>query len=414
MHRISSQFNNNGTQNSLRSQEVRQAQLNKQINTETKIGSLRDDPIAAGHLVRYQSYKVRVDQYEKNAQTLSDQYKVREGYINQNLQIMQRVRELAVQGANGTYTKDDLANMSVEVNELLKEMIQNANAVGPDGNTLFGGTKTKGVAFDVIMGNVPGASAPMITDVNYKGNVGTNNIEVDENAFLTVDNSGNKIFWAEPQALMGQRDLTAWQATADSVFTVDGIDVSIKRGDNIYAVAAKINDSGATVKASIDPVTNGLNLNTTDSHQIWLEDKNGNVLETIGMIKDSSQQPPYNIGNSVKVSGGSLFDSVIAFRDALLAGNQEVIGSRVLGSLDQGLSNITTRLAKVGSDYERAENNIQRSSNNSLNATQLVSREGDVDITEALTDLKMLEYVNKATLSNAGKMYSSSLLDYMR
>lgn len=62
---------------------------------------------------------------------------VREGYINQNLQIMHRVRELAITGANGTYTGDDLKNMAVEVNELLKEMIQNANAVGPDGNTLL-------------------------------------------------------------------------------------------------------------------------------------------------------------------------------------------------------------------------------------------------------------------------------------
>jgi len=414
MHRISSQFNNTSTQGYLRSQEVRQSQLNKSINSQTKIGSLRDDPIAAGHLVRYQSYKTRVDQFEKNAQTISDQYEVREGYINQNLQIMQRIRELAVQGANGTYTKDDLANISVEVDELLKELVQNANAVGPDGNTLFGGTKTKGIAFDVVMGNVPGATSPLITEVNYKGNVGTNQVEVDENAFLTLDNSGNKIFWAEPQSLMGQRDLTAWQATSDSTISVDGIDVAIKRGDNIYAVAAKINESGATVKASIDPVSNGLDLHSTDSHQIWLEDKSGNVLETIGMIKDPSQQPPYNIGNSVKVSGGSLFDTVMALRDALLSGDQEAIGSRVLGSLDQGLSNLTTRLAKIGSDYERAQNNIQRSSNNSLNALQLVSREGDVDITEAITDLKMLEYVNKATLSNAGKMYSSSLLDYMR
>ena len=46
--------------------------------------------------------------------------------------------------------------------------------------------------------------------------------------------------------------------------------------------------------------------------------------------------------------------------------------------------------------------------------TQLVSREGDIDISEAILNLKALEMVNQATLSNAGKMYSSTLLDYMR
>lgn len=414
MTRISSQINNSDTQYHLRRQEVNSNRLSNQIGNQSRISSLRDDPIAAGHLVRYQSYQGRVERFEKNAQTLADQFNVREGYINQNLQIMQRVRELAVGGASGTYTPDDLKNMATEVNELLKELVQNANAVGPDGNTLFSGTRTKGVAFDVVMGNVPGANEALIENVRYNGNVGINKVEVDENAYLEVDSSGNKTFWAEPQRLMGQRDLSSWQALEDGVIGIDGVDVKVSSGDNVYALAAKINDSGVAVKAEIDPVTGGLNLTTTDSHQIWLEDKSGSSLSDIGMIKDKSQLPPYNIGNGVRVSGGSLFDSVIALRDAMLRGDNESIGGRVLGTIDQGISNLTTRLAKSGSDYERAVNNIERSKTNNLNVTALVSREGDIDITKAIKDMKMMEYVNQATLSNAGKMYSSTLLDYMR
>lgn len=414
MTRISSQINNSDTQYHLRRQEVNSNRLSNQIGSQSRISSLRDDPIAAGHLVRYQSYQGRVERFEKNAQTLADQFNVREGYINQNLQIMQRVRELAVGGASGTYTPDDLKNMATEVNELLKELVQNANAVGPDGNTLFSGTRTKGVAFDVVMGNVPGANEALIENVRYNGNVGINKVEVDENAYLEVDSSGNKTFWAEPQRLMGQRDLSSWQALEDGVIGIDGVEVKVSSGDNVYALAAKINDSGVAVKAEIDPVTGGLNLTTTDSHQIWLEDKSGSSLSDIGMIKDKSQLPPYNIGNGVRVSGGSIFDSVIALRDAMLRGDNESIGGRVLGTIDQGISNLTTRLAKSGSDYERAVNNIERSKTNNLNVTALVSREGDIDITKAITDMKMMEYVNQATLSNAGKMYSSTLLDYMR
>ena len=121
--RISSQMNNTDTQYYLRKQEVRQNKLNNQVGSQNRIGSLRDDPIAVGHLVRYQSYLSRVNQFEKNAQTLADNFKVSEGYVNSNLQILQRVRELAVNGANGTNSKEDLKNMATEVNELLKEMI---------------------------------------------------------------------------------------------------------------------------------------------------------------------------------------------------------------------------------------------------------------------------------------------------
>ena len=414
MNRISSQFNNTNTQYFLRQQEVKEALKNKQIGTQSRITALRDDPIAAGHLVRYQSFLSRVNVFEKNAQTLSDNFQVREGYINQNLQIMQRVRELAVQGANGLNTPDDLKNMAVEVDELLKELIQNANAVGPDGNALFAGTRNNVTPFEISMGDVDGAGEPLITSVAYNGNIAINKVEVDENAYLDVDYSGNKIFWAEPQVYMGMRDLSSWQANEDSVIAVDGVEIQINRGDNVYALAAKINDAGVAVKASIDPLSRGLNLRTTDAHQMWLVDKNGTVLEDIGMIKDKSQLPPYNIGNSVSVSGGSLFDTVIALRDAMYSGDHEVIGGRVLGTIDEGMNNLTARLAKSGSDYERAQNNIQRSSLNNLNVTNLVSREGDIDMSEAITDLKMMDYVHQATLSNVGRMYSSTLLDYLR
>src|SRR5574344_483478 len=408
MHRISSQMNNTDTQYNLRSQEVRQAKINNQVGTQSKITSLRDDPIAAGHLVRYQSYLSRVNQFEKNAQTLADQFQVREGYVNQNLQIMQRVRELAVNGANGINTPDDLKNMASEVNELLKEMIQNANAVGPDGNALFAGTNSKQQPFDVSMGSVNGSTEPLIEEVRYNGNIGSNKIEVDENAFLTANNSGTKTFWAEKQQLISSRNASAWQAKADSTISSDGVDVSVNAGDNVYALAAKINDSGAAVKASIDPVTSGLNFETTDSHQMWLEDTNGTVLNDLGVIKDGSQRPPYNIGDGVRLSGGSLFDSVIALRDAMLKGDNETIGGRVLASLDEGLNSLNASLSQIGSNYERAQNNIKRGETNNLNVTQLISREGDIDLTTAITDMKMLDYVNQATLSNAGKIYSNS------
>lgn len=414
MTRISSQMNNNNTQSSLRLQESRLNHANNQIGSQHRIQSLRDDPIAAGHLVRYQSYLGRVKQFEKNALTLSDQFQVREGYMTDSLDIMQRVRELAVTGANGIYNKEDLSNMATEVDELLKALIQNANAVSADGNSIFAGTNTKATAFDIEMGNVEGSGVPLIQNVRYNGNIDVNLVEVDEGKYLQNDNAGIKTFWAENQQIFGGRDASAWQASSDTVISVDGVDIQIKQGDNLYALVAKINDSGAAVKASVDPVRNSLNLATTDARQLWLQDKEGSALQELGIIKDSSQLPPYNLGEGTRVSGGSMFDTVIAFRNALLAGDQESIGGRVLGALDKGIDSLVTRIAKSGSEYERAQLNATRSSKLALDVTQMVSREGDLDFTKAITDLKMLDYTNQATLSQAGKMYSSTLLNYMR
>lgn len=414
MRRISSAMNNNNTQSNLRLQESRLNKANNQMGSQKKIQQLRDDPIAAGHLVRYQSFLGRVNTFEKNAATLTDEFVLREGYMSNSLDIMQRVRELAVTGANGIYTPQDMKDMAMEVDELLKELVQNANAISSDGNYIFSGTNTKATAFEIEMGNVEGSGVPLIENVRYNGNINTNKVEVDENKYMDVDNAGNRTFWAEQQQIFGGRDASSWQASGDSEISVDGVKISISAGDNVYALASKINDSGAAVKASIDPVTNGLNLETTDARQLWLSDVKGGALNELGIIKDSSQKPPYNLGNSVRVSGGSMFDTVIAFRDALLKGDTEAVGGRVLGALDSGINSLVTRIAKSGSQYERAQLNITRNQAVALNVTQQVSSEGDLDITKAITDMKMLDYAYQATLSNAGKMYNNTLLNYMR
>jgi flagellar hook-associated protein 3 FlgL len=353
---------NNDVQRNLRTQESRLNAAKNQIGSQQRIQRLRDDPLAAGHLVRYQSYLTRVEQFEKNAQTLTDQFSFTEGYVDQSVEIMQRVRELAVNGANGLNTQEDLRNMSVEVDELLKEIIQNANAVNSDGNALFAGTSTSMTAFDVDMGTVEGSGNALITGVRYNGTNENNSVEVDEGAYLPVSRSGTRIFWAEPQQLFSQRNAASWQAPEDTMISVDGNEIQLAAGDNVHAVAAKINDAGAAVKASVDPVTGGLNLQTTDARQLWLSDVSGSTLYDLGLIKDASQQPPYNLSDSVRVSGGSLFDTVIALRDAMLAGDTESIGGKVLGSIDSALDNLVTRQAEIGSLYERAQQDISRNS----------------------------------------------------
>lgn len=414
MRRVSSATANNDIQYNLRLQESRVNNLNNQLGSQNRLQQLRDDPLAAGHLVRYQSYATRVEQFEKNAKIISDDFTVAEGYVNQSVQIMQRVRELAVNGANGYYLKEDLRNMAVEVDELLKELIQNSNAIGPDGTRIFAGTRTSNIPFEAETGYVKGSSEPLITSVKYQGSIGTKEIEVDEQARISIDKSGNSIFWAEKQQLISSADATSYSVQQESKIAINGQEIKLEPGDNVYSIISKINDSGTSVKASLDPITKGLNLETTDSRQLWLEDISGTTLTDLAIIKDSSQRPPYNISDSVTVSGGSLFDSVIALRDSMLSGDIESIGGRVLGSIDNGIDNLLTRQAEIGSNYERAQQSIAKAQTNQLGVTNMIAREGDLDFTKAITDMKMLEYVKQATLSTAGRLYESSLLNYMR
>lgn len=414
MRRISTNIQHDDVQMALRRQESKVNNLNNSIASQRKFQNLRDDPLSAGHSVRYQSYLARLERFDRNAKTVSDQFKITEGYMNQSMQVLQRVRELAVTSANGTYTKDDMKNIAGEVDELLKELVTNANATGPDGNRVFSGTKSFTEPFESVLGDVDGAGNPMIMQVRYNGSVDPKAIEIEEQAFIRADQSGNRTFWAEPQSLFSAVDATSFAVQEDTDIQVDGVDIPLAAGDNVYAIISKINDSGAAVKATLDPVTNGLNLETTDARQLWLRDgEGGNVLSSLGLIREG-QKPPYNIAPSVNVSGGSMFDAVIALRDSLLDGNQEAVGSRVLGAVDSAVANLADRLAGIGARYERVQASMAKTESQIVNVTAAESREGDLDFTRAITDLKMLEYTQQATLSTAGKLYSSTLLDFIK
>ncbi len=414
MKRISTNMQHTDTNFATRQQEARLQNVNNKLQSQRRIQSLRDDPLAAGHSVRYKSFLTRLERFEKNTKTLRDQYQQAETYMNNSLQVVQRLRELSVQAANGTYTPEDLKLMAGEVDELLQELVQNANAVDGDGVRIFSGTKSFTQPFETVEGNVPGAGSALVTQVRYNGSFDSKEVEVDELSFMRADHSGNKVFWAEPQTLISEKDASSFVVREDTSIEVDGVNIDLVAGDNVYSLMAKINDSGAAVKATLDPVTNGLNLQTTDARQLWLRDgENGNVLSELGLVK-ANQRPPYNLGNTVRVSGGSLFDAVIAMRDAMYAGDQEALGGKVLGSIDGGINNLTSRMAENGSQYERAENVLTRLSAQTLNTTAAESREADLDITKAISDLKMYEQTHQASLSVLGRLYKDSLLNYLR
>lgn len=414
MRRISSNMSHFDLQRAMRKQEHSLNTINNQIGSQEKIRELRNDPLAAGHGVRYQSYLARLDRFEKNTSIVSDQFKVSEGYVNNTIQILQRLRELSLTGANGTFTKDDLKNMAIEVDQLLQEILANGNAVGPDGGYLFSGTKTSSKSFTTVMGSVPGADFPVVTKVMYQGSLEENQVEIDERAHIGVDNVGSKIFWAENQQIYSQVDSSNYQVPEDTFIYVDNIKVSLNQGDNVYSVISKINESGAPVKAHIDSVTNGIDLEATSPHQIWLQDSPGStVLADLGLI-NAEQLPPYNVSQTATSGGGSVFDVVIGIRDAMYSGDYEYLGGRGIRGLDGALNNMTAKIAELGSKTERIEMAQARLNRQIPDVTGWEARELDLDFAEAVTNLKMMDYIQKATMGTIGRLYSNSLLNYLK
>jgi flagellar hook-associated protein 3 FlgL len=406
---------NNDVQFYLRRQEDALAAVQSKIAGQTRLRELRDDPLAAAHAVRYESYLARLERFETNTYYAREHYQVVEGNLRQANDIMQRIRELGVQGANGIYTREDLRYMAVEVNELLKELTAIANSVGPDGKQLFAGDRVFTEPFRTVEGPVQGGGEPMVVRVEYRGAGESRRADLSEGSHAALDHGGREAFWAEKMQVFSTFDASDYRVTEDGAFYVDGREIAVNPGDTLHAVAAKINESSAPVKASVDPETRGLVLEGTTPHLIRLEDRAGSrVLQDLGLITAEGAPGAPNWNPAARVSGGSAFDMVIRLRDALFRGDQESVGGQGLGGIDLALGNFAARLTELGSRHERAEAAWSRLNQEIPAITAALGRESGLNLATAATDLGMMDIAHRAALQTAAKVIQPTLLDFLR
>ncbi|MDR1862946.1 MAG: flagellar hook-associated protein 3, partial [Treponema sp.] len=379
MRRVSTDMPNTDIQYRLRRQEEDLHNIQSKIGSQRRINELREDPLAAAHAVRYESYLARLEQFEKNALYARDHLRQVDIYLQHSNDIMQRVRDIAVTGANGIYNKEDLRNMAVEVNELLKELVDSSNARGPDGR-LFAGDKSFTEPFRIVEGTVEGGGETLVVNVEYRGAGPSRRTEIAEQTYADLDIGGGEAFWAEKMQIFSAVDAANWRAAEGGAFYVDGREIAVAPGDTLQAIVAKINESSAPVKAYVDIETRGLVLEGTNPHLIRLEDKQGSrTLQDLGMIQANSDPSAPNWNPSARVSGGSLFDMVIRLRDALYRGDQDFVGSQGIGGVDLALGNLQTRLADIGSRQERADMAWAKLNEEIPNTASYIARESALD-----------------------------------
>jgi flagellar hook-associated protein 3 FlgL len=405
---------NDNLQFQTRNRSVEMNDVQDQIASQSRLNKLRNDPAAAAHTTRYSSYLTRLNRFSDNLQTGISNYRMTEGHMRQAVDVLQEIRQIAVQGSTGTYSQEDTKQMARRVDELLGQLVATANAQNGDGTAVFGGDRSKTLPFRTIEGRIPGFGGTVVTDVEYTGSIGTKQTEISDGNYIELSIPGNQVFWAENQQIFSQVDASSYVAQQASTISIDGVDIPVSQGDNIYTIMSSINRSDAPVKARLDPVQNSLVLESTTPHQIWLADDQGEVLSDLGILRNPQAKPPQNLANDTRLYGGSLFDSVIRLRNELFQGDVIDIGGDSLRGLDTAMDNLLSNVSRVGARTERMEISFRRIEREIPDMTGRLSLESDVDMTEAITNLKTLEVAHKAALSTLARVVPTTLLDFLR
>ncbi|YCI76895.1 flagellar hook-associated protein FlgL [Bacillus sp. R1-10] len=291
--RVTQSMLTNNMLSNLSSSYEKMSKLQEQVSSQKKFSKPSDNPVAAMMGMGYRTNLNQIGQYQSNIADATNWIDSTDDAITESVSAMQRIRELTVQGSNGTYEGEQLKTITEEIKQLKEHLITLGDTqIG--GKYIFNGQDTNVRPSSVKDGNG-----------NTVYGTGDINLEVFSGISLKINTDGSKIF-----------------------------------GDALAA--------GGSIDQTIDALENG-----------------GDV-------------------------------------------------SGTLEGLDATINTFLGMQAQVGARQNRIELMTDRLKQQEVFATEILSKNEDVEIEKAIMDLTTQESVHSAALSIGAKIMQPSLLDFLR
>jgi len=121
--------------------------LQEQIATGKQLNIASDDPVAFSDLAMLKARDARLQQYGRNIDVARQKLTLEETALSQSTNILTRIHELSIQGANDTLSKVDRQLIATEVRGLSDTLFGLANTLDANGLPIFGGFQS-GLPFE--------------------------------------------------------------------------------------------------------------------------------------------------------------------------------------------------------------------------------------------------------------------------
>jgi flagellar hook-associated protein 3 FlgL len=138
--------------------------------------------------------------------------------LNSVVTALQRAISLGVEGANGTLSDSDRADVASELAGIKQQLLSLANTPY-QGGFIFSGTST-------VQPFVADASSS--SGVTYNGNTGTNNVEVGQSYSLQINQPGSQLFTS---------------ASGNVFQSISGLIKALQSNNNIGGAVSEVSDA---------------------------------------------------------------------------------------------------------------------------------------------------------------------------
>jgi flagellin len=235
-----------------RSLRVTQGSLDKsmeKLSSGMRINRAGDDASGLAVSEKMRSQIRGLSQASKNASNGISFIQASEGYLQESQDILQRLRELAIQSANGIYTSEDRMQIQVEVSQLVDEIDRIASHAQFNGMNMLTGRFAKESGENIVTASMwfhIGANMDQRERV-FIGTMTASGLGVrnaGDGTILTLESpdSANGVIGTLDEALKKvskqRADLGAYQNRMEHA--IRGIDVS---AENMQAAESRIRDA---------------------------------------------------------------------------------------------------------------------------------------------------------------------------
>ena len=349
----------------------------EKLSSGLKINKAADNATGLAISEKMRSQIRGLDQASQNTQDGISVVQTAEGAIEEVGNIVQRMRELAVQGANETNTGSDRAKISEELTQLHEEIDRIAES------TQFNGK-------DLLNGKNEVRTETVYTAAGDGTKVGNTGVVVQSGFDFDGLGTEIKVDIAQGQG-QGKGTITLKNAPTGVNITADvTADGKINKGSKITITDANGKTMTFTAAAEITGNDQKIGAITTSQESI----KGKEISLQVGANTSDSQTLKVKIENVSTDSLGLDKDTITKMAKEGKKGTDA--SNDMIKSLDKALERVNTSRANLGAMQNRLETTASNLTTSNENLTAAESRIRDVDVAEEMMNLSKLNLINQA------------------
>ena len=361
----------------------------ERLSTGKSINSAKDDAAGLAVSSRMTAQIKGVLQSVDNASDAIGMVQTADGASIEIGNMMQRMRELAIQASNGTVTSTDQSSLNLEFVALRTEIERVANNTQWNGENILSGTagtSSNGTAVYQVGANSLQTMSVSFGDWNLNPATETAGVAAVYTATGTIDN-------AAVAAMNGDFVISDGQNTV--TITMDSTDAT---QDSVAELAALIEADGSLTR-----------LTASDSSGVLLLTYDNAALVSVA---PTTSLAGANLALTTTTAGVTATSNVYGTDLSAIAIDTDTGANSAIASLDTALNGINAQRAVFGAGMNRLEYAIDNLTNVSENAMASRSRIEDADYaaeTSELARTQIIQQAGTAMLTQANQQTQSVL-----